>query len=77
MSTLNSQIPNHAAAVTASATTEQFGHALYCGGDGTVTLVTEGGETATFTVRAGTTLIIRFTKVTAATATGLMRLWGT
>jgi hypothetical protein len=71
---LNDQIPTHAAAVTAGITS-QPGKALYCGGAGDVTLVTEGGETVTFAVGAGQTLVISFVRVTAATATGLVRLW--
>jgi hypothetical protein len=78
MTSLNSQIPNHAAAVTPSNTTQIFGHALYCGGAGDVALKTEGGETVTFTVGAGQTLVVRFVQVlaTGTTATGLVRLWG-
>ncbi len=72
---LNSQIPANAAAVTPSATVSQRGVALYCGGAGDVTLVTEGGQTVTFAVGAGQTLVLRFVRVTAATATGLVRLW--
>jgi len=72
---LNDQIPSNAAAVTPGAATEQRGVALYCGGAGDVTLLTEGGQTVTFAVGAGQTLVIRFTKVTVATATGLVRLW--
>ena len=72
---MNSQSFSHAAAVTPG-TTELFGQALYCGGAGNVTLLTEGGETVLFPVLAGTTLYVRFTRVTAATATGLVRLWG-
>jgi hypothetical protein len=77
MTTMNSQIPNRAAAVTPSDTTELFGHALYCGGAGDVTILTEGGDTATFTVGAGQTIVCRFTKVkaTGTTATALVRLW--
>ena len=77
MATMNSQIPNHAAAVTPSNTTELFGHALYCGGAGDVTLLTEGGDTVTFTVPAGHTIVQRFTKVlaTGTTATALVRQW--
>jgi hypothetical protein len=71
---INSQLPNRAAAVTPG-TTEQFGHALFCGGAGTVTLITTGGDTVVFTVQAGQILPIMFTKVTAATATLLVRMW--
>lgn len=74
----NYQVPSRAAAVTASDTTEICGSALYVGGAGNVSLVTEGGDTVTFSgIQAGTTLVIRFTKVraTSTTATNLVRLW--
>lgn len=75
---LNSQIPRNAAAVTPSDTTEIFGHALYVGGGGNVAMVTEGGQTVTFSgVPAGTTIVQRFTKILNAgtTATALVRQW--
>jgi len=74
----NYQVPSRAAAVTASDSTEIYGSALYVGGAGSVSVVTEGGDTAAFAnVPAGTTLVIRFTKVrsTGTTATNLVRMW--
>lgn len=77
MSNLNSQIPANADEVTPSDTDYIRGVALYCGSDGNVTLVTEGGQTTTFTVVAGTVLVQRFVQVkaTGTTATGLVRQW--
>lgn len=76
MAQLNDQIPSHAAAVIPSDTVSNRGVALYCGGAGNVVLVTEGGETVTFAVLAGATIVQRFTHVKAATtATGLVRQW--
>ena len=73
---MNSYIPNHAAAVVLSDTTSQFGHALYCGSGGTVILETSGGETVTFTVPTGGVIIQQFTKVKAGgSATNLVRQW--
>ena len=73
----NFQVPSHAAAVTKSDSTEIFGIALYVGGAGDVVLLTEGGETVTWTsVPAGTTIVQRFTKVkNATTATNMVRQW--
>lgn len=78
MSTLNSQIPSRADAVTPSDTAETFGVAIYVGGAGNVALLTEGGQTVTFTAPpVGATIAVRFTKVlaTGTTATNLVRLW--
>jgi hypothetical protein len=75
MAQLNDQIPKNAAVVTPSATADNHGVALYCAGAGDVTLVTEGGQTVTFTVGAGATIVLRFIRITAATATGLIRMW--
>jgi hypothetical protein len=74
---LNSQIPVYAEAVTPSDTTEQHGVAIYCGGNaGNIVLVTEGGQTVTFAVTPGITIVQRFVRVNAATtATGLVRQW--
>jgi hypothetical protein len=75
---LNSQIPFRAAAVTPSDSTEIFGHALYVGVGGNVAILTEGGDTVTFTgVPAGTTIVQRFTKVlaTGTTASAIVRQW--
>ena len=74
---LNDQIPTRAATVTPSATVEQNGAALYIGGDGNVT-ISPAGQTATVQfigLRAGSILPVRFSKVTAATATNLVRLY--
>lgn len=67
-----------AAAVTPSDTAEIQGLALYVGGAGNVALITEGGDTVTFTAPpVGSIIPIRFTKVlaTGTTATLLLRLW--
>lgn len=74
----NYQVPSRAAAVTPSDSAETFGSALYIGALGNVSVVTEGGDTVTFSgVPAGTTLVVRFTRVrsTGTTATNLVRLW--
>lgn len=74
---LNSQIPVNAAEVTPSDTADNYGVAIYCGGgDGNIVMVTEGGQTVTFAVTVGTTIVQRFVRITAATtATGLVRQW--
>jgi len=74
---LNDQLPTKAAVVTPSATADQSGAALYIGGDGDVTIIPAGQTGAIqFTgLRAGSILPVRFSKVTAATATGLVRLY--
>lgn len=69
---------SHAAAVTPSDTADNYGTALYVGGAGNVSLVTEGGETTTITAPpVGSIIPVRFTKVraTGTTATNLVRLW--
>ena len=74
----NFQVPSRAAAVTPSDTTELEGSALYVGGAGNVAIVTEGGDTVTFSgVQAGSMLVLRFRQVraTSTTATNLVRLW--
>lgn len=74
----NFQVPSRAAAVTPSDSAETYGSALYVGGAGNVVLVTEGGDTVTFTgVQGGSTLVLRFKQVraTSTTATNLVRLW--
>lgn len=74
----NYQIPARAAAVTPSDSTTTFANALYIGGAGNVAVVTEGGDTVTFSgVPAGTTLVVRVTQVrsTNTTATNIVRLW--
>jgi hypothetical protein len=73
---LNSQIPVNAQAVTPSDTTSQPGTSIYVGGPGNLVLITEGGQTTTFAVLAGATIVQRFVRVAAATtATGLVRQW--
>lgn len=75
---LNSQTPTRAASVTPSDSAEASGVALYVGSLGNVSLVTEGGDTVTFAgIPAGTTLVVRFSRVRATntTATNLVRLW--
>lgn len=67
-----------AAAVTPSDTADNYGAALYIGGAGNVTLVTEGGDTVLFTAPpVGSVLYVRFTQVkaTGTTATALVRMW--
>ena len=75
----NTSIPAHAEAITPSDTNEStFALALYIGGSGNVTVVTEGGETVLFTaVPAGTILPIRVKEVSATgtTATSIVRMW--
>jgi hypothetical protein len=69
--------PINAAAVTPNDTVSQSGVALYVGGVGNVTLVTEGGDTVLFTaVPAGTVLNIRFIRInsTGTTATLMVRM---
>lgn len=74
----NNQSFARAASVTPSDTTNQTGSGLHVGGAGAVSLVTEGGDTVTFSgLTAGTVLYVRFTQVraTGTTATLLVRLW--
>ena len=74
----NFQVPSRAAAVTPSDTTELEASALYVGGAGDVAVVTEGGDTVTFTgVQAGSMLVLRIKQVrtTSTTATNIVRLW--
>lgn len=76
---INDFIPDHAAAVTPSDTVSQSGVALFVGGVGNVTLITEGGESVLFTaVPAGTILNLRFVRIMAAgtTATLMVRMMG-
>lgn len=74
----NFQVPARAAAVTPSDSATIFANALYVGGGGNVTVVTEGGDTVTFSnVPAGTTIVIRATQVRATntSATNIVRMW--
>lgn len=73
-----SQAFTRAAAVTTSDTADNYGSALFVGGAGNVSLVTEGGDTVTFTAPpVGSIIPVRFSKVraTGTTATLLVRLW--
>jgi hypothetical protein len=66
-----------AAAVTPSDTTQLAGKALYIGGAGNVTLVTESGAVVLFTAPpVGSILPVKFTRVnaTGTTATLLVAL---
>jgi len=69
----------HAVAITPSDSNGIGGPCMriLVGGAGTISLVTEGGETVSLTVVAGQELKLRATKVnaTGTTATGLVRLW--
>lgn len=74
----NFQVPSHAAAVTPSDTGEIFASALYIGGAGAVSVVTEAGETVTLaSAQAGSTIVLRVKRVnaTGTTATNIIRLW--
>ena len=74
----NYQVPSRAAAIVKSDTLETYGSALYIGGAGDVAVVTEGGDTVTFSsVPAGTTIVLRITQVksTGTTATNIVRMW--
>jgi hypothetical protein len=69
---------SHAAAVTTSDTADNYGVGLFVGGSGNVSLVTEWGDTVTFTTPAvGFVIPVRFKQVraTGTTATNLVRLW--
>ena len=74
----NFQVPSRAAAVTPSDSTQIYASALYVGGAGNVSVVTEGDDTVTFTgVQAGSMLVLRIKQVrsTSTTATNIVRLW--
>ena len=74
----NFQVPSRAAAVTPSDSTEIYASALFVGGAGNVAVVTEGGDTVTFSgVQAGSMLVLRIKQVraTSTTATNIVRLW--
>ena len=76
--TFNEGIPTRAAAVTKSDATEIFAVALYVGGVGDVAVITEGGDTVTFTaVPVGGIIPLRISKVlsTGTTATSIVRMW--
>jgi len=72
------QVPGRAAAVTPADGTELEASALYVGGAGNVSVVTEGGDTVTFSnVQTGSILVLRVRQVraTSTTATNILRLW--
>lgn len=74
----NFQVPSRAAAVTPSDSTQIYASALFVGGAGNVSVVTEGDDTVTFTgVQAGSMLVLRIKQVraTSTTATNIVRLW--
>lgn len=74
----NFQVPNRAVAVTPSDTTEVFASAIYVGSGGNLSVITEGGDTVTFSnVPAGTTLVVRVVRIRATntTATNIVRMW--
>jgi hypothetical protein len=72
---LSSLTPDTAASVTTSDTAPNVFTQLYIGGAGNVAVVTENGDTVTFTaVPVGTTLSIRVkqVKATGTTATNIV-----
>lgn len=74
----NFQVPNRAGAVTPSDSATTFANALYIGGSGNVSVVTEGNDTVTFSnVPAGSTIVLRVVQVrsTGTTATNIVRMW--
>lgn len=74
---------NNAAAITPSDTVPVINantpiSGIYVGGAGNVAVITQGGQTVTFTAPpVGTTLFIRsvYVKSTGTTATALVALW--
>lgn len=48
---------------------------IFAGGDGTITVESEGGRSATFAMSTGTLLPIRPYKVTAATVSPVIGVW--
>lgn len=73
---INDNVPNRAANVTPLDTTEIVFHRLVVGGAGTVIVVTEGGDTVTYTCVAGQKIEVRGHIVkTASTATNIVREW--
>lgn len=74
----NFQVPANAVAITPSDTASQWGSALYVGVGGNVSVVTEGGDTVTFSnVQGGSTIVLRFSIVrsTSTTASNMVRMW--
>lgn len=73
-----SQSYKNAAAVTPSDTADNYGSGFYVGGAGAVSVITEGGQTVTFTAAfVGQIIPIRFTQIraTGTTATNIVRVW--
>jgi hypothetical protein len=69
----NRLVTSDAVAVTPGAT-EQPGYGFYVAVAGDVTVTTQAGTSTTFTaVPAGSIIPVAFTKITAATATGIVR----
>lgn len=76
MNYVNSQNYRRAAAVTTSDTADNACQAIYVGGAGNVSVVTEGGDTVTFTaVPVGAILPVRCSliRATGTTATALVK----
>ena len=70
---VNGRTFGEAYAITKSDTESNVFGSIYVGGAGNVTVVTEGGQTVTFTAPpVGTILPIRTSKVTAATTATLL-----
>lgn len=69
----NGRVWGDAESITPSNTASNAYSGIYVGGIGSVTVVTEGGTTVTFTaVPVGTIIPIRTQKVTAATTATLL-----
>lgn len=74
----NISIPDKAAAVTPSDSTNQYGLGLYVGTGGNVSLTMAGGGTITLlNIQAGTLLPIEFSQVraTGTTASSIVRFF--
>jgi len=70
---VNGRTFGEAVAITTSDTESNAYGSIYVGGAGNVSVVTEGGQTVTFTAPpVGTILPIRTSKVTAATTATLL-----
>ena len=69
----NGRVWGDAEAITTSATASNAYSAIYVGGTGNLSVVTEGGTTVTFTaVPVGTIIPIRTSKVLATTTATLL-----
>lgn len=78
MTMFNTSIPTRAASVTPSDSGGTYAIALYVGGDGDVTVVTEGDDTVTFAaVPAGAIIPVRIKQVksTGTNASDIVRMW--